>query len=83
VLVHAELPDQWTRGRPPPNLRQGERANELLAAVAGALGRKHVAPYEDGVVYLMVDDVARDRELIEDALDGAGDDGRYVVRLRG
>jgi len=24
----------------------------------------------------MVDDVARDRELIEDALDGAGDDGR-------
>jgi hypothetical protein len=64
-------------------LRHGERANELLAAVAGALGRKHVAPYEDGVVYLMVDDVARDRELIEDALDGAGDDGRYVVRLRG
>jgi len=31
----------------------------------------------------MVDDVARDRELIEDALDGAGDDGRCVVRLRG
>jgi hypothetical protein len=64
-------------------LRQGERANELLAAVAGALGRKHVAPYEDGVVYLMVDDVARDREVIEDALDGAGDDGRDVVRVRG
>jgi hypothetical protein len=48
-----------------------------------ALGRKHVAPYEDGVVYLMVDDVARDREVIEDALDGAGDDRRDVVRLRG
>ena len=64
-------------------LRQGERADELLAAVARALGHKYVVPYEDGVVYLMVDDVAQDREKIEDALDGAGDDGRYVVRLRG
>jgi hypothetical protein len=62
----------------------GERADELLAAIADALGlTEPLRPnWEDGAIAIPVDDVDGVREAIEDALDAAGDDGRLIVRVR-
>jgi hypothetical protein len=61
----------------------GERAQELLAAIADALGLETLVP-NDGpdAVLIPVPDVEQARQTIEDALDRAGDEGRLVVVVR-
>jgi hypothetical protein len=78
----------------PPSVRGWVPGGHLVWTVLDAVGELDLSAFyadyrADGhgrPAYepsMMVDDVARAGELIEDALDGAGDDGRYVVRLRG
>jgi hypothetical protein len=61
----------------------GERADELLAAIAGALYYERIVsnwqPWE--IIHVPVDDQPAAVEAAERALDEAGDEGRLIVRV--
>lgn len=61
---------------------QGERAEELLSAVAAPLRLERLPdPVADGLLHVLVDDWQASFDAAEAALDAAGDDGRMIVRV--
>ena len=58
----------------------GERADELLAAIAAKLRAERLEPDPTGRISVMVEDWDIAYEAAQDALQETGDDGQLIVR---